>query len=63
MRAEARSELMKQEHKVESLNTCNRELQGQAHSQRLELDDAHCGYEEELALRESISRLLYQRHP
>ena len=44
--AVARSELMKEEYKVESLNTCIREFQRQTHSQRLELDDAHCGYEE-----------------
>ena len=60
--AEAKSELMKQECKVDSLNTCIRDLQRQAHSQRLEFDDAHFGYEEsrrervrlqeELALRE-----------
>ena len=44
--AEARSELMKQEYKVESLNTCICELQRQTHSQRLELEDAHFGYEQ-----------------
>ena len=46
MLAKAKSEIMKQECKVDSLNTCIRELQRQAHSQRLELDDANCGYEE-----------------
>ena len=44
--AEARSELMKQEYKVESFNTCSCEHQRQTCSQRLELDDAHVGYEE-----------------
>ena len=44
--AEARSELMKQEYKVESLNTCIGELQQQTYAQRLELEDAHHGYEE-----------------
>ena len=44
--AEATSEIMKQECKVFSLNTCTRELQRQAYSQRLGLDDAICGYEE-----------------
>ena len=39
--AEARSELMKQEYNVESLNTCIRELQQQTYAQRLELQDAH----------------------
>ena len=41
--AEARSELMKQEDKVESLNTCISELQQQTHAQRLELEDTHVG--------------------
>ena len=43
---QARSELMKQEHKVESFNNCINELQQQAHAQRLELEDAHHGYVE-----------------
>ena len=52
MFAEARFELMKQEQKVESLDTCIGELEQQA-SQRLELDDAnYCGYEE--ARREQV---------
>ena len=65
MLAEAKSEIMKQECKLDSLNTCTRELR-QPHSQRLELDDANCGYEEsgreqvrleeELALREKALR-------
>ena len=73
MLAEAKSEILKRERKVDSLNGCIRELQRQTHSQRLELDDAHCAYEEflreqvrlqeELALRESTSRYSYQRHP
>ena len=37
---------MKQEYKVESLNTCIRELQQQTYAQRLELEDAHLGYVE-----------------
>ena len=44
--AEARSELMKQEFQVESLSTCIGELQQQIYSQRLELEDAHLGYED-----------------
>ena len=43
--AEARSELMKQEYTVESLNTGVGELQQQTYAQRLELEDAHFGYE------------------
>ena len=35
-----RSELVKQEHKVGSLNTCTCELQQQTYAQRLELEDA-----------------------
>ena len=41
--AEAKSEFLKQECKVDSLNTCIRELQRQAHSNRLELGDVKCG--------------------
>ena len=44
--AQVRSEIMKQACKVVSLTTCTRELQRQAHSQRLELDEANCGNEE-----------------
>ena len=44
--AETRSELVKHEYKVESLNTCISELQRQTYSQRLELEDAHFGYAE-----------------
>ena len=54
MLAEAKFQLMKQECKVESLDTCIRELQRQAHSQRLELNDAHCGYEESRKEQSSI---------
>ena len=43
---QARSELMKQEHQVESLNCCIDELQQQAYAQRLEVEDAHHGYVE-----------------
>ena len=62
----ARSELMKQEQKVESLNTCIGELQQQAYAQRLELQDVHHGYvesrreqvrlQEELDMKEKPSR-------
>ena len=49
-----RSELMKQEHKVESLN----ELQQQTCAQRFELEDAHHGYvesrREQVRLREEL---------
>ena len=43
---QARSELMKQEHQVGSLNNCMDELQQQACAQRLELENAHHGYAE-----------------
>ena len=43
---QARSELMKQEHQVQSLNNCINELQEQASAQRLELENAHHGYVE-----------------
>ena len=42
--SQARSELMKQEHHVGSLNNCTGELQQQARAQRLELQDAQHGY-------------------
>ena len=41
---QARSELLKQEHQVGSLNNCIEELQQQTYAQRLELEDAHHGY-------------------
>ena len=40
----ARSELIKQEHQVGSLNGCINELQQQAYAQKLELQDTHHGY-------------------
>ena len=39
---QARSDLLKQEHQVGSLNNCINELQHQAHAQRLELQDRIC---------------------
>ena len=42
--SQARSELLKQEHQVGSLNSCVNELQQQAHAQGLELQDTHHGY-------------------
>ena len=44
--AEAHSEILKQECKVDTLNTCIREFQRQAHSNRLGMDDVNYGYEE-----------------
>ena len=44
--AEARSELMKQEYTVDSLDTCISKFQQQTHAQRLELEDAHFGHAE-----------------
>ena len=41
---QARSELMRQEHQVGSLNNCINELQQQAYARRLELEDAHHGF-------------------
>ena len=41
---QSRSELMKLEHQVESLNKCVDELQQQAYAQRWELEDAHHGF-------------------
>ena len=44
--AEAKSEILKQECKVDSPNTCIRELQRQAHFHQSELDSVFCGCEE-----------------
>ena len=44
--AEAKFEILKQERKVDTLNTCIREFQRQAHSNRLEMDTVSYGYEE-----------------
>ena len=46
LREEAKSEILKQECKVDALDTCIREFQRQAHSNRLEMDSVHCGYAE-----------------
>ena len=46
MLAEAKAEILKQECKVDILNTCTPEFQRQAHSHLLELDGVNCGYEE-----------------
>ena len=46
MLEEAKSETLKQECKVDSLDTCIRGSQRQAPSHRLEMDCANCGYEE-----------------
>ena len=64
--SEARSESMKQEHQVGSLNSCINELQQQAYAQRLELEDAHHRYiecrreqtrlQEELSMKEKVLR-------
>ena len=64
--SQARSELMRQEHHVVSLNSCINELQQQAYAQGLELQDAHNGYvesrreqarpQEELSRKEQLFR-------
>ena len=66
MLRQARSELMKQEHQVGSLNNCISELQQQAFAQRLDLQVAQHGYvesrreqvrqQEELSLKEKVLR-------
>ena len=62
----ARSEFLRQEHKVESLNNCISELQQQASAQGLALQEAQLGYfesrrertrqQEELSMKEKILR-------
>ena len=46
MLTQARSELMKQEHKVESLNNFINYLQQKGYAQRLDLENTHHGYVE-----------------
>ena len=63
---QARAEMMKHEHQVESLNNCISELQQQTYAQRLELEDAQHGYiesrreqlrlQEELLVKEKVLR-------
>ena len=57
--SQARSELMKQEHQVGSLNNCIGELQRQAYAQRLALQDAQRGFfesrREQVRLQEELS--------
>ena len=66
--SQARSERMKQEHQVGSLNRCINELQQQAYAQGLELQDAYHGYieprreqsraQEGLSMKENLSETL-----
>ena len=57
--SQARSELVKREHQVGSLNSCINELQPQAYAQGLELQDVHHGYvesrREQAQLQEELS--------
>ena len=52
--AEAKSEILKQECKVDTLNTCIREFQGQVHSNRLEMDSVNDGYGESRRVRAKL---------
>ena len=73
--AEAKSEILKQECKVDTLNTCIREFQRQAHSNRLEMDMyVNYGYEESrreqawtsrriCSTRKSTSRYSHPKYP
>ena len=64
--SQAKTELMKQEHQVGSLNNCISELQQHAYARRLELQDAQHGYvesrreqvrlQEESSLKEMVLR-------
>ena len=72
MLSQARTELMKQEQKVESLNNFNSELQQQAYAERLDLENAHHGYvesrreqvrlQEELVMKKNSSRKSNSKH-
>ena len=61
MLAEAKSEILKQECKVDSLLTCIRKFQGQAHFNRLEMDNVNCGYEECRREPDSTKNWLYEK--
>ena len=61
MVAEANSEILKQDCKVDTLNPCIRELERQAHSNRLELDSVTCGYEESRREQARLHEELAQR--
>ena len=64
--SQAKSEIMRQEHQVGSLNNCTNEQQQHAYAQRLELQDAQHGYiesrreqvhlQEELSMKEKVLR-------
>ena len=56
---QARRELMKQEHKVESLNNFISELQQQAYAQRLDLENAPHGYVESRREQVRLQEALY----
>ena len=60
-RAGAKSEILKQECKIDALNTCIREFQRQTHSDRLELDSVNCGYEESRREQARLPEELAQR--
>ena len=64
--SQARSDIMKQEHQVETLNNCISNFQQQSYAQRLEFQDAQHGYiesrpeqvrlQEELSMKEKVLR-------
>ena len=61
---EAKSELVRQEHQVGSLNNCISKQQQQAYAQRLELQDAQDGYiesrREQVRPQSSTRRIMYE---
>ena len=59
--AEVKSEILKQECKVDTLNTCIREFQRQAHPNRLEMDHVNHGYEESRREQARLHEELAQR--
>ena len=58
---EAKSETLEQECKVDTLNSCIREFQRQAHSNRLEMDNVNYGYEEHRREQARLHEELAQR--
>ena len=58
---QSKSEILKQECKIDTFNTCIREFQRQAHSNRLEMDSVNCGYEESRREQARLHEELAQR--
>ena len=61
--SEAKSEIFKQECKVDFLKTCIRAFQRQTHSNRLDMDNVNYGYEESRREHDRLHEELAQKYP